>query len=288
MCCDALKIIRSRDDLTGKSEGISRAERGASIIGHIIRNKAKRFGLRSRQPPGSDPAGGISGGHGPPRADRDLIVLRRCVRTYRGKQISIRHGQGPIREALSKTCVPGSASTVMLMWMLSEKRLVKTSAAVIQAAFAAVASAPKFVSNLAVNVGVMIKRSPPKIQSLRDLAAAGTCWAGRGRATPVVKPCVCCTSDLAAAGTCWAGRGRATPVVKPCVCCTSDLAAAGTCWAGRGRATPVVKPCVCCTSDLAAPGTCWAGRGRATPVVKPCVCCTSDLAAPGTGWAGCG
>ena len=64
-------------------------------------------------------------------------------------------------ELLPKTLVPATASTVMLMLILSEKWLVKTWAAATQAALAAVAFAPKFVSKLAVNVGVMIKVIPP-------------------------------------------------------------------------------------------------------------------------------
>ena len=65
-------------------------------------------------------------------------------------------------ELWPKTFVPATASTVMLMLMLSENWLVKTWAAATQAAFAAVAFAPKFVSKLAVNVGLMIKMIPPK------------------------------------------------------------------------------------------------------------------------------
>ena len=57
-----------------------------------------------------------------------------------------------------KTFVPGTASTVMLMLMSSVKLLVKIWAAATQAALAAAASAPKFVSKLAVNVGVMTRR----------------------------------------------------------------------------------------------------------------------------------
>jgi hypothetical protein len=95
MCCDAFKIKRSGDDLAGKSVRLSRAEGGASIIGHIIRDKAKGFGLRSRQKPGSGTVGRIGGGHRPPGADGDLIVLRPCVLTDAGEQIGIRDGQGP-------------------------------------------------------------------------------------------------------------------------------------------------------------------------------------------------
>ena len=64
-----------------------------------------------------------------------------------------------IRDVLlsPNTLVPATASTVMLMWMSSEKLLVKISAAAAQAALAAAAFAPKFVSKRAVNVGVMIK-----------------------------------------------------------------------------------------------------------------------------------
>jgi hypothetical protein len=60
-----------------------------------------------------------------------------------------------------KTFVPGTASTVMLMLMSSVKRPVKTWAAATQAALAAAASAPKFVSKLAVNVGVMTRIISP-------------------------------------------------------------------------------------------------------------------------------
>ena len=59
-----------------------------------------------------------------------------------------------------KTFVPATASTVMLMLMLSEKWVVKTWDAATQAALAAVALAPKFVSKLAVNVGLIFKMIP--------------------------------------------------------------------------------------------------------------------------------
>jgi hypothetical protein len=49
----------------------------------------------------------------------------------------------------------------MLTWMSSVKWLVKTWAAASQAAFAAAAFAPKFVSKLAVKVGVMTRTISP-------------------------------------------------------------------------------------------------------------------------------
>lgn len=53
------------------------------------------------------------------------------------------------------------ASTVMFMWMSSENASVKTFAAAIHAALAAVALTPKFMSNPDVNVGVMINSTSP-------------------------------------------------------------------------------------------------------------------------------
>ena len=58
-----------------------------------------------------------------------------------------------------------STSTVMLMVMSSEKWVVKTWAAAIHAALAAVASAPKLMSKAAVNVGVMTRRIAPSNHS---------------------------------------------------------------------------------------------------------------------------
>jgi hypothetical protein len=49
--------------------------------------------LRSCQPPGSGAISGVSGSHGTPWADSDLIVLRLCVRLNPVKQISVRDGQ---------------------------------------------------------------------------------------------------------------------------------------------------------------------------------------------------
>ena len=66
MCRDTLKIKCASGDLTGESKRILRTEGGASVIGHIIWNKAKRLGLRSRQRPGSEAVGGIVSGHAPP------------------------------------------------------------------------------------------------------------------------------------------------------------------------------------------------------------------------------
>ena len=134
MCCDALKIICSRGDLTGESEGIFRAERGASVIGHIIRNKAKRFGLRSRQPQVPTPLVGSAAVMDPPGP---MAMASFCVDAYaltRRSRSAYEMDRPEIREALSEsTWRPGTASTVMLMWMLSENASVKTSAAAIHA-----------------------------------------------------------------------------------------------------------------------------------------------------------
>jgi hypothetical protein len=54
-----------------------------------------------------------------------------------------------------KIDVPATASTEMLIWILSAKLDVNTCAAASHAAFAAAAFAPKFVVKAAVNVGLM-------------------------------------------------------------------------------------------------------------------------------------
>ena len=92
MGADTLKIKRSGGDGTGKRERVSRAEGGAAIIGQIIRDDMKRFGLRPCQKPGAGTIGRIGGRHRSPRANRDDIVCRGREGTDRGKQVCIRDG----------------------------------------------------------------------------------------------------------------------------------------------------------------------------------------------------
>ena len=76
MGADSLKIKRSGSDGTGKRERVSRAEGGAAIIGQIIRDDVKRFGLRPRQKPGAGTIARI-GGRQIPRANGGDIVAGR-------------------------------------------------------------------------------------------------------------------------------------------------------------------------------------------------------------------
>ena len=79
MCSNALKIKCVGGDRPGERERVVYTESGLSILLHIIGNKAKRFGLSSRQLPGPLAIGGIGGAHGAPRTDGYGIVLCRCV-----------------------------------------------------------------------------------------------------------------------------------------------------------------------------------------------------------------
>ena len=62
------------------------------------------------------------------------------------------------------------------MWMLSEKRLVKTAAAASHEVLAAPACAPKFASKFGVNVGIMSKPASPSISFASDYRRPRRIW----------------------------------------------------------------------------------------------------------------
>src|SRR5580765_2314558 len=97
--------------------------------------------------------------------------------------------------------------------MSSEKAWTKIWDAAIQAALAAVAFTPKLVSNLAVNVGVMIKAV-----ALFHFGRGAFFlrWMGCGRTTPRVNCCFRGVVSVRGASVASVGAGRTTPPGKTC------------------------------------------------------------------------
>src|SRR6516162_6964792 len=196
---------------------------------------AECFRLRSRQPPGAGTVGGISGGHGTGWADRDLIVVRRCVRADPGNQVDVRDGQ-ETREALTEDL----RSRYRVHRDVDVDVVDEVAGEDLGRGYPGSSRRRCVCAEIRVEVGRKRGCDDQEFPS-RSYSVDST---GLGRATPAAKPCFGRTSDRAAPGAGgWAALGRTTPVAKP--------KPSFWCPASVGRTIPVAKPCIGCTSHIA-------------------------------------
>src|SRR6516162_45221 len=168
---------------------------------------AECFRLRSRQPPGAGTVGGISGGHGTGWADRDLIVVRRCVRADPGNQVDVRDGQ-ETREALTEDL----RSRYRVHRDVDVDVVDEVAGEDLGRGYPGSSRRRCVCAEIRVEVGR--KRGCDDQEFPSRSYSVGS--AALGRTTPVAKP--------RPSFWCPASVGRTIPVAKPCIGCTSHIA----------------------------------------------------------------